>query len=982
MSEPQVDEFDETFVALFRHATPEAATRTAEKLGTEARLSVLRQRWYAPPEGLGDWVAAHGGADEVQALYEGWGLSARQAGLVVGRDDLKADLDNGFVEALGDGRTELASAAVERQWRATPAGRFRLPGTFTDTPLPETEARVRARLGSDERAWETAFDLLAGGFPGDLPTLLEAAARYDCAVADPCKQVDPGTHVSWLARIAPGDLPARLLGRLGTWPLSQAASGSEHARLAPMLATMDKPALWDGAWGGRDTSFNEVKSKDADVERIFLHRDDPRLNEWLLTGITHPKLRPSPATRLSLLEGRPFGSDAQYPLPRTEAVRARIVFPPPAPWDTDLLRLCYDSREPGLVSQALRAAWEGNEEVLTAYQQLVAGVRLWGAGQAGVLVTLMSECVAGIREEDVRNAFIEALDLHSVKPLYAAARARRERRDEHLNEALRTWRLRLPSSLRTSDLYRLTQSEIAAVSRTITEDRWYDVDWDLVRSRLEAPEASGHRKATRERYGILLARADCPPDIARTLADTHLTPLDLLRIYADRDTAIATLSVGCLTAWTPRSGVALPQTVVRAARPQPGWNPAVNVEDVLRHARPARVVVRYADPEAVGRVVTEAIEEARSAREDLDEAELWTQLYRIVPYWTGPVPELLRLAVALTEDGKLADVLSAVLPAAEFVVRPEFGDWADKVRRRLDVFPALWTRAVRLLAAGFAGPLPALLEAAQRNGEEIDEPNGTLTDHCAPALLLALAPGAVIETVVARLDLPLCTLLARTTYSADIVRALVRRGDRQLWDTLLDGTRATWPLDRPGNDGPLEWRALQMDVLIPALLAQDDPRFNARLVREHFVWSHYGPRVRAVLSGTPFGPGDEPVPVAPELLADFTDWTPDSGRELPGWTSNENFWDLPEPVLALQALMAVRQTNHQDGPYSRLSPRQSLTAATTIAEAGRFDLLQYVIDRWDIRYPWRDHLAERGLFEEAVTLRSAEPLKRRPARLG
>ncbi|MFD9394399.1 hypothetical protein ACFWBB_27795 [Streptomyces sp. NPDC060000] len=38
-----------------------------------------------------------------------------------------------------------------------------------------------------------------------------------------------------------------------------------------------------------------------------------------------------------------------------------------------------------------------------------------------------------------------------------------------------------------------------------------------------------------------------------------------------------------------------------------------------------------------------------------------------------------------------------------------------------------------------------------------------------------------------------------------------------------------------------------------ALLTQDDPPLNARLVREHFVWSSDAERVRAVLSGTPFG---------------------------------------------------------------------------------------------------------------------------------
>lgn len=253
----------------------------------------------------------------------------------------------------------------------------------------------------------------------------------------------------------------------------------------------------------------------------------------------------------------------------------------------------------------------------------------------------------------------------------------------------------------------------------------------------------------------------------------------------------------------------------------------MTVEDVLRHARPARGVVRYAGPEAVGRVVAEALEEARSAREGLDEAELWTQLYRIVAHCTGPVPELVRLAAALTTGEKRADAL----PAAEFVVGPEFDEWADKIRSRLDVFPYRWIRAVRLLAAGFDGPLPVLLEAAQRQDDEIPRPNGALADHCAPALLLGLAPGAVIETVVARLDPPLLTLIARTTYSVDIVRALVRRGDRQLWDTLLDGTRATWSLSARADPDSFTWRSLQNKVLIPALLAQDDPRLNTVTLR-------------------------------------------------------------------------------------------------------------------------------------------------------
>ncbi|MFJ9740084.1 hypothetical protein [Streptomyces sp. NPDC101166] len=981
MSESQVVDFDPTFVALFRHATPDAVPRVAERIGAQARLSVLGQNRYAPPACLGDWVAAQGTAEEVQALYTTWGLSARQSRLLVERDDLLDDLDAGLVGMLAAaGPQALPSAAVERQWRATPAGRFRNPGVFgSDAPLPEVEERVRARLGSDERAWETAFDLLAGGFPEDLPTLLEAALRYDSTVPEPCRHVDPGAHVSWLARIAPGDLPQRLLGRLDSWSLRRAVSGNQRVPLAPLIAAMDSPGLWQSMLGRLPDASGFGASADAQVMTAFLQRDDPRLNAWLLIDATHPELRLAPATRLALLEGRPFGTKAQYPLPRTDAVRARVAFEPPTAWDDDLLRLCYDSREPGLAAQALRAAWQDDGEVLTPYQQLVAGIRLWAAGRSDVLTSLMSHSAAGVRAKDVEDAFTEALRQHSVNPLYAAARHRGQRGDEHLDEALRIWRQRVPTSLRASDLYRLPQNELAAVSRAITGDRWYDVDWDLVRRRLDAPRAKAHRRRIRERYGVLLARGDCPADVVRILAGTDLTPLELLRIFSDRDAAISALSTRCLATWTPEFGTGLPRVVVQAAVPQPDWHPAVTVEDVIRHARPAEGVIQHAGSDAVGRVVAETLEEIRSSRESLDETELWVQLLRVVRHCTAPAPGLLRLAAELTAGGKTVDVL----PAAEFLVRPESADLADEVRQRLDVLPERWTRALRLLTAGFEGPLPALLDAARRHEEELPIPPGrSPADHCAPALLLELAPAAVIETVVARLDPPLCVLLARSSSSADVVCALVRRGDRQVWDTLLSGTRVPSPLHRAGETSRFDWARTRDETLIPALLAQNDPELNARLVREHFGWSHYAERIRAILSGTSFGPSPDPVPVAPDLIADFADWTPVSGRKLPPWTVNEGFWDFPEPVLAFQALMAVRQTNYQDPPSTTLALRQSLTAATTIAAAGRFDLLRHAVDHWHIRYPWGDHLDERALFEEAVNLRSPAPLEARLEELG
>lgn len=129
--------------------------------------------------------------------------------------------------------------------------------------------------------------------------------------------------------------------------------------------------------------------------------------------------------------------------------------------------------------------------------------------------------------------------------------------------------------------------------------------------------------------------------------------------------------------------------------------------------------------------------------------------------------------------------------------------------------------------------------------------------------------------------------------------------------------------------------------------------------------------ISAVLAGRPFGPRELPVPVLPGLRADFADWTPDSGVELPSWTSNSHFYTSDEPVLAMQATMTVRKDNYQDPPTTVLSVRQSLLAASTIAHAGRFDLLEYVVAHWRIRYPYGQCPEIRDLFGRAVRLRSA-----------
>ncbi|MFD0354650.1 hypothetical protein ACFVHW_13075 [Streptomyces sp. NPDC127110] len=864
-----------------------------------------------------------------------------------------------------------AAEAVEEQWRAPRAGDF-ARGRWTSGPLPEVQQRFRMRLGDDEQAWQSAFELLAYGFKGDMQALLDAAARHETAGRAPDRPIDPSTPVSWMIPIAPEAVRLPLLRRLAEGHLRSFASrGMPGSPLAQALVDTRDRAVWRRLLGSSYEGRGRWDDKDALFERLFLTQDDPEVNEWLLTGLDdelpHRRYRLAPSTRLALLEGRPFGAAAADPLPRTPAVHALIDgAPAPAPWEPDLLRICYDSREPGLAARALHASLNGDGELLTPYQQLIAAIRLWDSGRTGGLRTLLERAseAPGIRDPRVREAFGAARTGGSVQPLHDAASALREDGDAHLDEALAVWGLRLPAPVDSHALGYYNQAELAAASRAVTGDRWYRVDWDLVRSRLADPEARHHRQRTRERHGVLLARADCPPDVAAAL--THPLPggLDLLRLYADRDTAVTTLTRA--NAGVPGSRWYCGTAVVSAARPAPGWEPAVTPEDVLRHAHPVHALLHGVPEDTTARAVAEFL-----AQEGIDtpaaEARMWLGLRRLTPYYAGPLPRLLRTAARLGDDGSPLDVV----PAADLLVGPGREEAAGLVRDRLGAAPGPWAHAVRLLAAGFDGTLPELLGAA--GAEPPAEPGPARLLQGAAAALLGLAPAGLADAVVSRLDVPALLVLVRTTRDPGTLRALVRSRDRQVWDALLDGPRVPLPSDPPY---PWPYGRLREEVLIPELLAQDDPWLNARLVREEFARDSEdnAARISAVLAGRPFGPAQQPVPVLPALYADFADWTPDSGTELPPWTRNPCFYTSPEPVLAMQALMAVRKPDRVDLPMTRLDVRQSLAAASTIAHAGRFDLLEYVAAHWNVRYPYGQHRDVRDLFARAARLRSAQEL--------
>ncbi|MGW2017890.1 hypothetical protein [Streptomyces sp. NPDC001927] len=927
MSTPEPEELDSTFLHLFAHAGTDAAAQVAEALTPEQRAGILRRRWY--PQGLRDWAAEHG--ESVDASAE----------------------------------------EVEEQWGAPRAGAF-AKGAWNAEPLPEVQRRVKDRLGDDEQAWQSAFELLATGFKGDLPSLLDAALRHETTGRAADRPIDPSTPVYWMIRIAPAGLRLGLLRRLAEAHLRSFVFDSlPESSMAQALVDTGDHTVWQRLLGSSYGKEYRSDYKDEELQPFLLTRDDPELNAWLLTGVDrglpHRGHRLAPAIRLALLEGRPFGADAADPLPRTPAVHALIASAPPSsPLEPELLRISYDSREPGLAAAALHASCAGDEPLLTPYQQLVAAIRLWGSGSSDTLRALLERAAdaPGVTDARVREAFRVALAGNAVQPLYDAVSAFRQDADDHLDEALRVWNLRLPAPVGSSELARYTQAELAAVSRAVTGDRWYRVDWDLVRSRLADPDVRHHRRRARERYGVLLVHADCPPDVVAALAHPELKGLDLLRLFADRDTAVTALSRGHIG--LPGSPWNCAWTVVRAARPQPGWEPAVTPADVLRHAHPVHALVASVPGDTIAHALAEFL-----AREGIDtpsaEARLWLALRRLTPYFAGPLPRLLRTAARLADGGTPLDVV----PAADLLVGPGREEAADLVRGRLGVTPGPWTHAVRLLASGFDGTLAELLDAAR--AEPSAEPGPAPVLHGAPAALLGLAPAGLADVVVSRLDVPTRLVLVRTARHADTVRALVRSGDRLVWDTLLDRSRVHVPADPPF---PSLYGRLRREVLIPALLAQDDPWLNTRLVREEFAWDsrENAALVSAVLAGRPFGGGERPVPVLPGLRADFADWTPDSGSELPGWTRNPSFYTSAEPVLAMQALMAVRKPNRVDSPESQLDVRQSLLAASTLAHTDRFDLLAYVTTHWNIRYPYGQHQDVRDLFERAVRTRAAEEI--------
>jgi hypothetical protein len=70
----------------------------------------------------------------------------------------------------------------------------------------------------------------------------------------------------------------------------------------------------------------------------------------------------------------------------------------------------------------------------------------------------------------------------------------------------------------------------------------------------------------------------------------------------------------------------------------------------------------------------------------------------------------------------------------------------------------------------------------------------------------------------------------------DTVRALVGAGDPTLWDTLLERDQVSSPLRERDGSRYTNWGRVMgdSDTVVPALLAQDKPRLNDRLVRESF----------------------------------------------------------------------------------------------------------------------------------------------------
>lgn len=518
-----------------------------------------------------------------------------------------------------------------RWWAAVPAHTaFSLDSSF------KAEQRVQERLGTDPDTWWAAVALLSDGFPESMAELADTAEKY-ARTARPCSwsvpEEIPG-HVRTLISWAPESALDHIVDRLGpegrlllaehiTY-CSTTARALVRGGEFPVHRELAKDRERDQSYGPHPSAPH------GDIITALLEQDDPALNLWMLQTdrIRNPKNLFAVLTGVPFAPGRTTTVDR---LPETLAFADRIA-DLVDPWE---LARHFESSNPEHILLALAAEKPPGRAVLWTYQQLVAGLLLARLERIDLLTQAQAlhTLYPGVREwygyapsapEGPVAAMERAVRLHQQSEGFLE-----EARDRLFHRHL--------DSRGQAGLHR--PDHLLAHSRALSEDPWYPVDWEAARRWADAPAQWNERGIPSHELRFLAEHADCPTDLVRRIMCEYADEYVFLHLFRTREDGLDLLRALPLTRETA-------PLALWAAVPDGDWQPKVTVEDVLRLARPAHVLLqmlRERFPRGLQDYVRAAA--TRALEELLHDctSEQRTTLDELLPTFDGTLPELIAL---------------------------------------------------------------------------------------------------------------------------------------------------------------------------------------------------------------------------------------------------------------------------------------------------------------------------------------------------